>query len=239
MPFEEVTITLQDVEVLWGLKVDGHEVCGTDESYTKSEIQEKFYSLTGIFLEDKAILNNKKINMPYVLTALKSIVFFENPTDHECLQRTRTIIYLLIGSHLFPSSGSQWVDIRYIGFLEDLSICGAYSLGGAVLAYLYNQLTRATSIRTHEISGVVFLLQLWACERLPCTKPKLDRIINWNRPYGARWQEFKLSHTDTTSHVLKAYRSQFNSLSETNFIWTPYDVILSRLPEMCRSGEGC
>ncbi|KAM0058869.1 putative protein-serine/threonine phosphatase [Helianthus debilis subsp. tardiflorus] len=127
MPFGEVTITLQDVEVLWGLKVDGFEVCGNDESYTESQIKEKFYSLTGIFLEDRAVLNNKKINMPYVLNALKSTVFPENSTDHECLQRARTIIYLLIGSHLFPSSGSQWVDIRYLGFLEDLSICGAYS----------------------------------------------------------------------------------------------------------------
>ncbi|KAL8222984.1 hypothetical protein R6Q57_020383, partial [Mikania cordata] len=46
-----------------------------------------------------------------------------------------------------------------------------------------------------------------------------------------------LSYRDSLSHVLKAYRSQLQSLRDEQFAWTPYDNIMERLPFICRSGE--
>ncbi|KAD2804669.1 hypothetical protein E3N88_38046 [Mikania micrantha] len=46
MPFGEVTITLQDVAVLLGLKIDGNVVNGIDQLLTTEQIIANFYSLT-------------------------------------------------------------------------------------------------------------------------------------------------------------------------------------------------
>ncbi|XP_076886717.1 serine/threonine-protein phosphatase 7 long form homolog [Bidens hawaiensis] len=120
--------------------------------------------------------------------------------------------------------------------LEDRAI---NSWGNAVLAFMYRHLSRSTSADTSEIGGSMFLLKLWAWERLPYTSPKLHMQLDYNKPYGARWQESSLSYKDTASHVLPAFRSEFNSLSESSFIWLPYDDVLWRLPEMCLNGQDC
>ncbi|XP_076904351.1 serine/threonine-protein phosphatase 7 long form homolog [Bidens hawaiensis] len=237
MPFGEVTVTLQNVQVLWGLQVDGQVICGNDRAFTENKIKEMFNSLTGITLEDRAI-NRQKINLPYVSKKLTESNFPYNPNADadERLQRARTIIFLLVGTTLFPGTASNLLDVKYLSYLNDLSTCVSLSWGSAVLAFMYRHLSRSTSADTPEIGGPMFLLQLWAFERLPCTRPKLHMQLDYNQSYGARWQESSLSYKDTASHVLSAFLSKFNSLSESSFIWLPYDDVLWQLPEMCLNG---
>ncbi|XP_076930025.1 serine/threonine-protein phosphatase 7 long form homolog [Bidens hawaiensis] len=238
MPFGEVTVTLQDVEVLCGLRVYGNAVCDIDHHWNVEEIQESFFSLTGIRLENGTGISGQKINMPFILKCLMEVQFPENPSELQCLQRARTIIILLIGGQLFPENSSNWVCVKYLNHLQDLAACGELSWGSAVLSCLYRSLCKATNINTNEIAGEVFLLQLWAWERFPSTAPKQLRQTDWNKPLASRWQG-PLTFLEASSHVLSAYRSEFNSYSEFQFMWKPYDDDLHILPQICRNGEQC
>ncbi|KAM0024532.1 putative protein-serine/threonine phosphatase [Helianthus debilis subsp. tardiflorus] len=53
--------------------------------------------------------------------------------------------------------------------------------------------------------------------------------------YPFRWKG-SLTCTDVSTHCLRTYRSQLQSMTEATFNWRPYDDILGRLPDICRSG---
>ena len=64
----------------------------------------------------------------------------------------------------------------FLPLLEDFEVAGRYSWGSACLAWLYQQLCRASHIDTHDISGPLILLQLWVWERFPFIAPYRLRI---------------------------------------------------------------
>ncbi|KAD4888427.1 hypothetical protein E3N88_20500 [Mikania micrantha] len=220
IPFGEVTVTLQDVTVLLGLRIDGNVVSGTEYHWDTEQIIANFYSLTGIILNESAV-NGQRINMPFNLNTIKEMGYPENPTDLQCIQRARTIILLLIGGTLFPESSSNWVNAKYLNHIHDLSDCGELSWGIAVLSVLYRNLCRSTNISTNEVGGATLLLQLWAWERIPSIAPRCFQQIDWNKSYGARWVG-PLTFRNTASHVVSTFRSELNSLSEFQFIVEPH-----------------
>ncbi|KAD5508137.1 hypothetical protein E3N88_15840 [Mikania micrantha] len=91
--------------------------------------------------------------------------FPENPNALQCTQRARLIILYLCGGTLFPDSTNSKVPLLYLNNLLDLSVSSRYSWGSAVLACLYRNLCKATHPDAVEITGPVYLLQLWALER--------------------------------------------------------------------------
>ncbi|KAD3067342.1 hypothetical protein E3N88_35222 [Mikania micrantha] len=181
LPIGETTVTLQDVNILWGLQIEGNVVYGVDLTLNTSQIKALFENLMG-------------------------------------------------------DSASNWVHINYLSHLEDLNSCGELSWGSAVLACLYKHLCRVTDISKTEISGPMFLLQMWAWERFSGFAPETVNNIDFQKPYGARWRS-PLTYIRTASHVLSAYRSQLHSLTEDKFNWKPYDHVFNLLPEICLSGQ--
>ncbi|KAD5802939.1 hypothetical protein E3N88_14299 [Mikania micrantha] len=145
LPFGEVTVTLQDVQVLWGLSVNGQVVSGID----------------------------------YVCPIEQNVA--------KC---------------------------------AELNLC------------------KGTSYLAKEISGPMFLLQMWAWERITCMSPILYFDFDSTKPYGARWRS-NLSYSQTIAHVVKGFRSQLTELHESMFKWTPYDHVLSLLPPICTSDANC
>ncbi|KAD3337700.1 hypothetical protein E3N88_33220 [Mikania micrantha] len=149
------------------------------------------------------------------IETLKDEANYNPPSVGDCTQRARLIILYLCGGTMFPDSTNSKVPLLYLNNLIDLSVSARYSWGSDVLACLYRNLCKVTHPDAVEIIGPVYLLQLWALER-------------WFK---------NLSYRDSPSHVLKAYRSQLQSLRDEQFAWTPYDSIMERLPFICRSGE--
>ncbi|KAK1408104.1 hypothetical protein QVD17_39737 [Tagetes erecta] len=184
LPVGECTVTLQDVEVLWGLKVDGDAVSGTDVVLAKHELIQKFQFLTGCTLPDNST-DRQKINLVAIFNLIK-IEFPENPTDDECKKRARLIILHLIGATIFPDSASNWVHANFLSHVDNLVDCGKLSWGSATLAWLYRQLCKATKMTTRDVSGPLFLLQLWAWERLPTIAPINNRTVNFELPYDGK-----------------------------------------------------
>ncbi|KAD3338466.1 hypothetical protein E3N88_33987 [Mikania micrantha] len=140
LPIGETTITLQDVNILWGLPIEGDVVSGVESNLNNSQITALFENLVGEELSQEAV----------------------------------------------NDSASNWVHINYLSHLEDLNNCGQLSWGSAVLACLYKHLCKVTDISRTDISGPVFLLQLWAWERFSGFAPEAVNTVDFQKPYGAR-----------------------------------------------------
>nr|GMD43888.1 serine/threonine-protein phosphatase 7 long form homolog [Ipomoea batatas] len=83
--------------------------------------------------------------------------------------------------------------------------------------------------------GCLILLQLWAWERLPFTRPGgILPVLQNDAPYAARWQ-CPHSWTTTSNHTFTTYRDELDRCQVENFIWMPYNI--DALPICCRGGQ--
>ncbi|KAD2805216.1 hypothetical protein E3N88_38593 [Mikania micrantha] len=116
-------------------------------------------------------------------------------------------------------------------------MAGARSAMGCPITPLYFVCKWVSDNSKADISGPMFLLQLWARERFNGFAPETVNSIDFQKPYGARWRS-PLTYDRTATHVLSAYCSQLHSLTEDKFNWRPYDNVFHLLPGFCLSGQG-
>ncbi|XP_019175602.1 PREDICTED: serine/threonine-protein phosphatase 7 long form homolog [Ipomoea nil] len=107
-PFGEVGITLQAVEVLFGLKVDGLAVTGKDKRPPNEWIEE-CDRLLG-FRPTLEVVTTSKI----FATALPAVPDLnEWHTDEEVEQATRRLVLHLLGGFLFPDTTKNKVKLFF------------------------------------------------------------------------------------------------------------------------------
>ena len=185
LPFGETTVTLQDVNVLWGLPIDGLPISGADTGMSMYTVHDKCQTVLG-FTPEEAEVKGKRVKSLRVLEQITSSNFSENEaSDEDCIFRARQIIFYLIGCTIFPDNANNLIDVKFLEFLVDLPACSGYSWGGAVLALLYKNLCNATAPNAIAITGPVALLQVWAWERFRCFAPAIARF-QYNAPLAAR-----------------------------------------------------
>lgn len=184
--FGEATITLQDVQVLWGLPIGDHVVSGTDIRLNFPEQQWLCYHMLGMHIEESDV-NGQHLKLSRVLEELTSNDFPENSPLEECIKRARLYILHLLGGSLFPDSSGNAVFLHLLNNLRDLEECGRLSWASAVLAYMYRNLCKASQAKAKEIYGPTMLLQLWAWERIPPVAPQTFALYDFEAPYGARY----------------------------------------------------
>jgi hypothetical protein len=183
LPVGECTITLEDVAVLLGLKVDGEPVIGRT-SYTTDQWKDVIYALLGKRPTTTDITGNR-LRMGWLNENFNDINAGEG---HQWfLQYTRAYILRLIGGLLLCDLSGNKVSLRYLLLLQDLSESGKLSWGSAVLGYLYRQLCLATDHDKKDIGGCTTLLQLWAWVRIRGLSPdEAGHPIAAGKPLGAR-----------------------------------------------------
>ncbi|CDP17527.1 unnamed protein product [Coffea canephora] len=185
LPVGEATVTLQDVEVLWGLHIDGPPVIGVDTYRSIQEWGAICEELLG-FSPAVGYFDGQRLK----LGCLARVLDTELPADAsnaECRQRTRIYILLILGGHLLSDKSGNKVPLLYLPLLRDLETVGQYSWGSACLATLYRSLCDATHPAKSAIAGPLVLLQLWIWEHIPTMRP--DRIApleHYPDPYAAR-----------------------------------------------------
>jgi len=92
--------------------------------------------------------------------------------DDETVARyTRAFCMDLFGSVMFPDSSENGVPAMYLQFIADLDTPQNYNWGGAVLAHLYRELSRACKSGESSISGPMLLLQIWSWTRFAIGRP--------------------------------------------------------------------
>ncbi|XP_071725301.1 protein MAIN-LIKE 2-like, partial [Rutidosis leptorrhynchoides] len=110
----ETSITLQDVEVLLGLRIDGAPVTGTD-AYPP-DIDGYLYALLG-FVPVKT--SKTGIKLSSIRDHLVQHRDQEEITPVEALQRARCLIAFLLGGCFFPDHSNNKIDLFLLRLLED------------------------------------------------------------------------------------------------------------------------
>ncbi|XP_019158128.1 PREDICTED: serine/threonine-protein phosphatase 7 long form homolog isoform X2 [Ipomoea nil] len=168
MPFGEVGITLQDVEVLFGLKVDGLLVTGEDTIGTPEEVKLMCHQLLGFEPANRFM----STTMIHGLAVPDVQALHAENTDEEVLLAARHFIYYLLNGFLFPDATKGKYKLYLLPYVSNLYLCGEYSWGSVVLGCLYRALCRASEADKRTVYGCLLLVQIWAWERLPMFQPK-------------------------------------------------------------------
>ena len=175
----------------WSLLIEdclGHEVYDGNEDSD----DEFFYSKVA----DNGEVKRSKYHMRLKWLKDRFNGNLAHDTPQEIVDRhTRAYCMDLFGSVMFPDANSSSVPIMYLQFLENLGhLEEDYNWGGAVLACLYRELSRACRKKTVSINGPLLLLQMWCWTRFPMGRPRgrhdlpfggenqLERLA-----FGARW----------------------------------------------------
>ncbi|KAK9125247.1 hypothetical protein Scep_014093 [Stephania cephalantha] len=138
-PVGEMTITLQDVQVILGLPVDGLPITGRVEQ----DYDAFCLTLLGFPFPE----NNKtegRIQIQQFSRWFPNLP--NNAGDVEVQRYARAYILQLLGGTLFADKSNNLVHITYLQFLKDFEAAGKYSWGSATLAHLYRQLCLSADI---------------------------------------------------------------------------------------------
>lgn len=230
----EMTVTLQDVAMLFALPIDGRPVCSkTDHDYGQMVLDCLGHDPRGPSMPGKSFLHYKWLKKH----------FYELPegADDQTVQRhVRAYILSLLCGVLFPD-GTGRMSLIYLPLIADLSRVGTYSWGSAALAFLYRALCSvASSHNIKNIGGSLLLLQLWSWEHshvgrpLVRSPPFMETDIPQDLPpIGFRWVGAR-TQSENATRCLKQYRDELNLQEADQLKWEPYMLIeSSSLPPLC------
>lgn len=153
LPVGETTVTLQDVAVLLGLRIDGRLIISPIIPDVRAMCQE----LLGV-TPDERTLDGTGLRLRWLRDT-----FGAGPppqaTEDVVGNFARAYILALIGVMLFADKSRNQVRLFLLPLLRDLEEAGSLSRGSAVLACLYHELCRATSPDNSGIAGPLIILQ--------------------------------------------------------------------------------
>lgn len=153
----EATVTLQDVGIISGLRVDGQAVIGEDPGYGVDRWQDLLEDLLGIRPPPEKFEGNSILGS-WILENFRGLP--DDATDEIVRRHTRAVIMTLIGYNLLTDKSGGGIKLMYLPLLRDFAECGRYSWGAAGLACLYRNLCRAAMKDTKEIAGPLMILQV-------------------------------------------------------------------------------
>ncbi|XP_070035663.1 serine/threonine-protein phosphatase 7 long form homolog [Nicotiana tomentosiformis] len=164
LPISKATITLQDVEVLYGMSVDGLPITLPQamKEMTRGQYLDMLQQLTGFRPQDETAHSGAS---RMSLTAIRQHLEILHPDitgerdDLHIHRYTRLLLLLLFGGVLFPNTSGNLVSLRFLHHLQLLDDLPQYSWGVAVLTYLYRHLCWASMGTQHDACGFLPLLQ--------------------------------------------------------------------------------
>ncbi|KAL0373386.1 UNVERIFIED_CONTAM: Serine/threonine-protein phosphatase 7 long form [Sesamum radiatum] len=250
----EATITLEDVQIIWALPIDGLPVTGLDIERSTEEWQIYCREYLG-FSPDEEAFKGSRLHTHAIMNFIRTVEITHDTPRPTVVQYTRCIAMLLLGGLMCPDSSENMVPLLYLSKLEDINTARNYSWGSAVLAFLYRELCHASLKGKAAIGGALQLLQIWAWSRIIPLSPGLgverlymDQVqVNIDRflpaaPYGAIWN-CRHNFTRTVRTTVRVIRDILDNMQEDQFIWQPYDMDSDRImayaadftPELWRS----
>lgn len=162
-PSGECTITLEDVHMLLGLKVNGEPITG------KTEVG---WEIVEPILGSKPLNSRhdgKSIRLSWLQEYINGVGMTGPPTT---LHMFRAYVLYLIGSRIMPNNSGNLVHLSFLQLLDKSpEEVGQYSWGSACLATLYRSLCDGAIYGNTEMPGCTILLQAWAWSRMSCLAP--------------------------------------------------------------------
>ena len=149
-----MTITLQDVEVLLGIPIDGEAIVGTCDLGWALECQNMFGIVTNpVVLPGKMIQINmllEKVDQGLPDGAAEDVVY----------QYARCYILALLEDTIFVDKSGDRVHTMWLQMLRDVCNPPRYNWGSACLTWLYRELCRVTNRGANQISRALILVQI-------------------------------------------------------------------------------
>ena len=127
MPHGEVTITLQDVEVLLGLPVDGDAITGSTQK-TWVDVCRDFLGFRPVNQNNHKQLDGQRILINWLLEEVANPLP-PNAEDDQLHKYTRYYILALLGDAIFMDKSGDRVHLMWVQQLEDLHNPRRYSWG--------------------------------------------------------------------------------------------------------------
>ncbi|XP_075668550.1 serine/threonine-protein phosphatase 7 long form homolog [Castanea sativa] len=233
-----MTITLQDMEVLLGIPIDGEAIVGTCALKWAVECQEMLGVVT-----NSVVLKGQRIQIKKLLEKIDQGLP-DGAEEVVVHQYARCYILALLGDTIFADKSGDRVHTMWLQMLRDLHNPPRYSWGSACLAWLYRELCRATDKNASQIGGALILVQYWAWSRFPFLCPRMDLPPDgaYGPPLPSLPLSIKLVWVVSTKNspaeiCLVRYRQLLDSMYPNQVVWQPYEAELGHLPAFCVAGR--
>ncbi|CAN1334518.1 Serine/threonine-protein phosphatase 7 long form homolog [Linum perenne] len=202
MPEGECTVTLQDVNIISGLPINGRAITGR----VSGQWIQMIYDFLGHQLDvESTDIKGSQLKLRWLNETFNALP--PNPTPFDVQRYARAYMLCLIGGFLFPNKSTQYVHLMWLPLLRDFTSAGGLSWGSACLAWLYREMCRASHVVAEQISGPLFILQIWAWEHFPFIARTPSYTIPWDieefqhMPYGARYVLLSQFNVYTCTHL--------------------------------------
>ncbi|XP_028223072.1 protein MAIN-LIKE 2-like [Glycine soja] len=172
-PVRECTITLEDVALQLGIRVDGRPITSATY-YDWEEICEQYL---GVVPPKGEAIVGSAIKLKWLQDNMPSLP--SESTQQQLEAHCRAYILWLIGGVLMPNKTGNRVHLMYLTFLADLDRVRRYSWGFACLATLYREMCRVTNLDAKTMGGCASLLQYWAWYRMPFIAARVNRTPSY------------------------------------------------------------
>ena len=140
LPHREMGITLQDIEVMLRVPVDGLSVIGKTNLTWKDLCTELlgFTSPPSVphSNENKSVLVGERIQINWLAEQFRDLLA-ANGSDVVVWRYARYHILLQLGFLLFMDKSAQWISLMPLQFFDPISDTKKYSWGSATLSWLY------------------------------------------------------------------------------------------------------
>ena len=143
LPHGEMSITLQDVEVIFGLPIDSEVLVGPTvvEDGDWSQVCGELLGFTPP--NDNKTLVGQRILISRLVEAIAAPLSHD-ATEIQIHQYARCYMLALVGDKLFMDKSGDRVHLIFLDFMRNLRDPRLYSWGSGCLAWLYRELYRVS-----------------------------------------------------------------------------------------------
>lgn len=214
MTFGEMTITLDDVSTILGIRITGKAIAC--RRMTNKEAQELLVKALGVSAkeahEEITSVRGQTVGLEWLKKKFSSVTKKDN--DHAIQCAARVYLLYLLGCTIFSDKSGSRVSVTYLNLLIDLEAVHLYAWGAAALAFLYRQLGLASLSCTRQMAGYLTLLKAWIFEHFPNVSrahPNFD--YKQNQPHAKRWYprkdfDFTIQHLQEHRELIDAMRPE-------------------------------
>ncbi|XP_058755463.1 protein MAIN-LIKE 2-like [Vicia villosa] len=176
LPTGECTITLEDINMLFGLRIDGRAVVG--------EIEGPDYACVDALGIEPFIDRVKgAVKLRWIHDELIELEQHSQQTEQENILHAKLYILSMIVV-LLPDKSHNVLHSSWFKFVKDFDECGKYSWGFACLSYLYRGMCKAYCVGCMSVGGCSLILAVWTYYRIPRLAPRSEIAPSY--PYATR-----------------------------------------------------
>ncbi|KAL0434758.1 UNVERIFIED_CONTAM: Serine/threonine-protein phosphatase 7 long form [Sesamum radiatum] len=203
----EATITLEDVQIIWALSIDGLPVTGLDIERSTEEWQIYCREYLG-FSPDEEAFKGSRLHTHAIMNFIRTIEITHDTPRPTVVQYTRCIAMLLLGGLMCPDSSGNMVPLLYLSKLERDKCRQKLQLGQCCPCIF---IPGIMSCQSQRQSG-----NWWCIATATAT------------PYGAIWN-CRHNFTRIERTTVRVIRDILDNMQEDQFIWQPYDMDSDRI----------